>query len=241
MSFVKESATSLSSSFITPKEREKSEADSQCDQVLGYTNSLEGSLGSLHSNVDQLVRKNKDLAKNWFELGLACTLLGQYETNQSEEQLGSVFSELGNTADRLSVLMTSRVESEQLEFSDKLKDSLRLVGAVRAMMKRRTLALDTLHASQDRLEARQQKLASANAKGENVSGAEAAVLGAQAQVDNDKQELERITSLCLEEAAKFKAEKRDDMKQLVLAFVKLQIEHSRKVQQAWEQMLPALE
>lgn len=223
------------------------------------------------------------MAKNWFELGLACTLLGQYETNQQEDRLGQVlsdhhatdileiyirsrcfndvtlsvhlfraapqsthgcaacaftqvFSKLGNTADRLSVLLTQKVEEEQIQFVEQLKDQLRLVDSVKQMMKTRNNALSKYQSSLSVLEARQTKLASTVGAAEEKS-----VIEAQAAVDIDKRELQKITELCLAEAEKFKLEKRDVMKQVVMNYVKHQIEQSKKVQNAWETLATSLQ
>lgn len=67
------------------------------------------------------------------------------------------------------------------------------------------------------------------------------MIEAQALVDNDKQELARVTALCLAEAAKFREEKKHELRKITIAFVKSQIEHSRKAQQTWESILPSLQ
>lgn len=238
MSFMKESAFALGSTLVPTKERERTPDDQLCEQVMQYANSLETSLASVHTNADALVRKNKELAKHWFELGLASTMLGQYETNQQEEKLGSVFTKLGGTADRLAVLLTQKVERDQIEFVEQLKDHVKIVESLKQMMKTRAQILANYHASLTRLESRQSKLDGA---GSEKSSVEKSVIEAQALVDNDKQELARVTSLCLHEAAKFREYKRRELRNMVIVFVKSQIEHSRKAQQTWENLLPSLQ
>ncbi len=56
----------------------------------------------------------KDIASAWFEFGLACTMLGQYETEQDEQHLGNAFSKLGTCADRLSILTSQMVKITNL-------------------------------------------------------------------------------------------------------------------------------
>mmetsp|Transcript_24448 Transcript_24448/g.34512 ORF Transcript_24448/g.34512 Transcript_24448/m.34512 type:complete len:318 (-) Transcript_24448:70-1023(-) len=239
MSFWKSSVQIVSSAIGVVKDREKTPEDIACDQVNNYASSLETAFNAVHANAANLVAKDKDLAKNWFEFGLACTLLGQYEKNQQEEALGQMFSNLGNTADHLSVILTQKTDKENVEFREQLKDYIRITGAVKAMMKTRQAALDSYQSSLATLEARQSKCNTLS--GDKLKAAEKAVIEAQEQLDSDSKALEEITKIALEEANRFKEEKQVDLKRIVVSFVKLQIEHSQKVQQLWEGMLPSLQ
>jgi len=189
-------------------------------------------------NAESLVRKDKNLAKNWFEFGLACTLLGQYETNQQEEKLGEVFSKLGNTADHLSVLLTQKTDQENIELREQLKDYTRITIAVKEMMKTRQTALDKYQSAIATLESRKAKHMTAD--GEKLAAIEKSIMEAQTTVDTSQNELDEITKIALAEANRFREEKQKDLKKIVTDFVKLQIEHSRKVQGVWETLLPTL-
>lgn len=244
MSYIKEGMQSLSHTFGGAKERERTQEDEECDEVTAYASSLETSLHEVHENVQSLVSKNKDLAKNWFQLGLACTLLGQYENDQNERKLGDTFSKVGHTADRLSVLVTEKVDKENLEFREPIKDYIRMVNSVKAMMKTRADALVTHQIAVSSLEGRQAKLASlqdVGGKEEQALQAEKRVLEAQTNVDSTKMELDRVTSLCISEATRFRERKQSDLKRVVESFVEVQIKHSQKVQAAWESILPSVQ
>lgn len=244
MSYLKEGLTTITNTFGANKEREKGPEDEQCDEVLAYATSLDTSLQEVHENLQGLVNKNKDLAKTWFQLGLSCTLLGQYELDQNEQSLGAVFNKVGHTADRLSVLVTEKVDKENLEFREPIKDYIRMVGSVKAMMRTRAEALLTHQAAVSALEARQSKLAGlagVAGKEEQALQAEKRVIEAQTTVDSSNMELERVTTLCLSEAARFRSTKQQDLKRVVEAFVEVQVKHSQKVQAAWESILPSIQ
>lgn len=238
LSFWKSSVKMISETFVAGKEREKTAEDLACDEINAYATSLETSFSAVHSNAESLVRKDKSLAKNWFEFGLACTLLGQYETNQQEEKLGEVFSKLGNTADHLSVLLTQKTDQENIELREQLKDYTRITVAVKEMMKTRQTALDKYQSAIATLESRKAKRDAAD--GEKLAAIEKSIMEAQTTVDTSQNELDEITKIALAEANRFREEKQKDLKKIVTDFVKLQIEHSRKVQGVWETLLPTL-
>lgn len=174
-----------------------------------------------------------------FELGLACTMLGQYETNQQEDKLGLIFSKLGETADSLSSLLTQKVERDQVDVVEQLRTHVRVAESVKLMIKTRQQAQTRYNDCLARLSDKQKRAEAA--KGPEVAALEKQVLEAQAQVDNEKEELARVTQLCLAEAAQYREDKKQELKSIAIAYVRSQIEHSRKAQKAWEGMLPHLE
>jgi len=122
---------SITASVSGAKEREKSKDDLTCEKILVYADNLEASVSAVHKNISVLTRKTKEIANAWFDFGFSCTLLGQYETEQEEPQLGNAFAKLGNCADRLSVLLSQTVDSQVVHFQEPFNDFLRIIGAVK--------------------------------------------------------------------------------------------------------------
>jgi len=243
VTFFKDSVNAISNTFSV-KEREKSQDDLDCDQITSYAEQLDTSLSSVHNNIEFLLQKDKSLSKNWSEFGVACKLLGRYETVQGEDKLGAIFTQLGDTADKLSVLLTKKVEAENLMFREPIKDYVRIVGSVKAMMKTRNTAQVTYHSSLSTLEGRQAKLNNAQkvvGKEDKSTSLEKSLTEAQASLDRDKEALERITKTCISEAERFKNNKSVDIRKIILDFCNIQIEHSKKVQAAWQAIMPAIE
>ena len=75
---------------------------------MQYVESLEPQVGNVHKHTQGLVRRSRDLANGLFEFGLAFTLLGQSEQGVLEYAL----TEVGHTADKLSVLAAEQAEKE---------------------------------------------------------------------------------------------------------------------------------
>ncbi len=64
---------------------------------------------------------------------------------------------------------------------------------------------------------------------------------AQKKVDEELHQLNEISQHVFEEVARFHQEKRVDFKNCLMDFVRLQIENSKKIQKAWEAVLPEIE
>lgn len=243
-SYFSEAVQTVSNTWGAGKEREKSADDLKCDGIDAYAATLEAGAGNVHKNIETLTGRTKALSSAWFEFGFACTLFGQYETEQEEQQMGAAFAKLGNCADRLSVLLTQQVDTQVIHFQEPFLDFLRLVGAVKAMLKARAAALLTYQTSLSALESKQAQLLKYQGrpgKEDRALAAERDVADLQRRVDRDLEQLQTVTARVFEETERFRREKRLNFKNAMLDFVRMQVEHARKVQQAWESVLPELE
>jgi len=242
--FLKDSSNWFSHAFTSREQQVKTDEDRKCDKVVEYAERLDNHLTAVHTQIDTLLKRSKGLAKCWFDFGLQCTLLGQFESKQDEAVMGTVFNKLGNIADLLSVIMTKKIEMENVHFREPVRDYLRMVLAVKEMIKTRNDVLQSYHDAVSDLEARQRKLAQIQGvpqKHDQAQRLERGVEEAQIIVDERLKELKRVTAICLAEAGRFRLEKEQALKNVVIDFVRMQIEHSKKVQKAWESILPDLQ
>lgn len=228
------------------KKEEKTPEDQQCDRMTEYSTQLENQLNAMHNNVDELIKKNKSLAKSWFEFGLSCTVVGQSEGGAPCNQpvLATVFGQVGTTADKLSVMFSNEADAENTAFREPIRDYIRLAEAVKEMMKTRQAANFAYLSAKELLEDRKKKLQAALSQGgktDKIQSAERAVKDSEKDSEEKYRDLQQITTRALYEFEQFKNQKQIDMKNMVVQFVKLQIEHSKKVQNAWESILPELE
>jgi sorting nexin-1/2 len=239
-----EAVTSLSNSYGPGKDREKSDADNKADLVVAYASSLEKSLGALQTHSDSLVKTDKDLAKHYFELGLAFTELGQYETEQAEATLGGIYASVGSAADSISVLTTEKMEQETVSLKESVKDQVRMAGAVKTMIAGRTKLAVTHQTQTSALNAKQAslvKMQGQQGKEDKAQALEVTIQGDQAKLDATKDELDRVSDSALAEAGKFRLDKEVMGRADMLAFVKAQIAYHDQVVAAWKAILPNLE
>jgi len=70
---------------------------------------------------------------------------------------------------------------------------------------------------------------------------EAEVVEVQRKVDEDLHHLQVVTDRVFSETARFRREKKLNFKNAILDFVRMQVEHARKIQHAWESIIPDIE
>ncbi len=100
------------------------------------------------------------------------------------------------------------------------------------MLKSRDAALTHYNNSLTNLESKQANLAKYQGKPgkeDRVLSVEAEVVEAQKKVDEDFKQLQEVTQHTFEEISRFRQEKRVEFKKNLTDFVRMQIEHCKKV------------
>jgi hypothetical protein len=136
--------------------------------------------------------------------------------------------QVGNTADQLSELATENAEAEAVHLEEPLEEYVRLLAAVKAALKRRQEKKSHhLHAIAD-LDTKQSaynKLLGVAGKEEQATGKLVQVERCREQVDKTRVEYEDVSENLLIEFERFKLEKAEDIKQILLNYVKLQVQY----------------
>ncbi|OQR84880.1 sorting nexin [Achlya hypogyna] len=222
-------------------EKLKTTTDIQVEDIAAYMDSLEPIIQSLSKHAHGLTKRAREIADGLFEFGVALTLLGQAEENES---LQTALSHVGTCADKLSVLAAEHAEKEVMLFEEPILDYIRLVQAVKAALVKRNEVRGQYHGTVLDLEAKQTALQKAQAKGsppEKVEAASNDVNEAKRRVDTAKLEHDMVTDRVLREVDRFKQEKLSDFKRIVLDYIQLQIAYNRKVEDEWAAVIPKLQ
>ena len=220
--------------------KDKSPADEKIDEVVQYINNLEVQMGNVAKHTTGLMKRNRELANGLFEFGLAFTLLGQMET----DPLATALTKLGHTADQLSLLVTEEVSKETANFEEPMYDYIRVLNAVKNALNARAKhkhALAMACVDLDNKKTLAAKLAGMPGKEERAALADHAVEKAQTDVANARDAFETVSARVIREMERFKREKSADMRRLVLDFAAVQIDHNKRIEQQWQQLLPELE
>jgi len=244
MAIFKESMQSFSNQFGGGKDRDKSSEDLLCEKVMADAEQLQLSLTSILNNMDSILNRTKGLANTWLDFSVSCSALANYEGQQNEANMAVVFSKLSICAERLTVLLTQKRDTESVYMLENFKDHIRIVRSVEQMLKTRGAVLLSYQTSLSELENQQASLSRVQGlpgKEEKALAQEKAVVEAQQRVDVDLAELRTVTANCLAEAKRYQLQKHIDMKFTVANFVRLQIEHSKKLQATWEALLPDID
>lgn len=218
---------------------EKNAADLKFEEILQYITHLETQMSSVSKHTSILVKHNRAMANSLFEFGQAFTWLGQSEG----DSLGAALTQMGNTADQLSVLATENSEAESILLDEPLEEYVRLLNSVKIAMKRRQEKKNVYVDAILDLEAKQaayNKVLGVAGKEESANSKLVLVEKSQSLVDTSKIEYEEVSERLLEEFDRFKREKAEDMKLILLNYVNLQVQFNKKTEKAWSDLLPHL-
>lgn len=240
-----DTVSTISSTLITPSTNlPKTPADIEVDEMMAYIEGLEPIMTGLHKHAHGLTKRAREIADGLFEFGVSFTLLGKSEENPS---LQEGLSHIGHCSDQLSILAAEQAEREALHFEEPIFDYIRLVGAVKAALHKRNEVHYAYGAAVADLEAKDAVLAKLlkHARGgsteEKVQLAESEVRAAQQRMEDAKLEDDIVTERVLREVERFKRDKLADFKHIILDYIQMQIEYSKKVEGEWEQVIPKLE
>mmetsp|Transcript_11063 Transcript_11063/g.22693 ORF Transcript_11063/g.22693 Transcript_11063/m.22693 type:complete len:418 (+) Transcript_11063:2-1255(+) len=234
MKWFQETKTSLSKDLV------KCDDDEEFAQINRYMDSLESQMKVVVKHTQSLVKKGRETATGLFEFGLAFTLLGQSE----DDALGGALTQVGHTADSLSVLSTTQAEMESKQFESPLIDYIRLISSVKAALKQRENKLVSFSAATADLVNKKASLAKVQGvpgKEDKAVAADAAVKASEDALATSEQEFKVCSERCLREVTRFKEEKAVDMRRVVLDYINLQIEYNKKMEETWTSLVPQLE
>ncbi len=209
-------------------------------EIDRYVDRLEKQMKNVSAQASNLVKKSKEISNGFYEFGSAFNTLGQSEA----DELGNALMKMGSTADQLSNVTMEEAEKEMIEFEEPLKDYLKTIHAVKLALQRRhekrltyTTCLSEVNTKRTNL-AKFRATPGAEAK---AYGAEMSLKRGEAAADAARDEFATVSQRVLREVDRFKREKGDEMKHVVLEYVSAQIEYNKKMEQLWANLLPQLE
>jgi sorting nexin-1/2 len=166
--------------------------------------------------------------------------LGQSEA----DDLGKALTKMGTAADELSSVSMVHSEREMMQFEEPLKDYLKTIHAVKLALQRRhekrltyTTCLAEVNTKRTNL-AKFRATPGAEAK---AYGAEMSLKRGESAADAARDAFATVSQRVLREVDRFKREKGDEMRRVVLDYITLQIEYNKKMEQVWAELLPKLE
>jgi len=202
--------------------------DLRFEELSEYIKGLEIQLDNVATHARALKERNAELGKGLFDFGLSFSLLGEAE----KSELGAALTSMGRVADELGRTSTELSQREALQFEDPLSDYVRIVGAVRAALTKRSEYRALVGIAQTEVAGKEAALARVRGvpgKEDRVGAAESAVALAHQALDKAEREFAEVTSRVIREVEKFKHDKADDMRRISLDYVRLQIEFNQKV------------
>jgi len=229
-----EAKTTLSNDLVSSPD------DDLFDEIERYIESLSVQMKRVSNQASGLVRKSKEIANGLFEFGLAFHQLGQSEG----EVLGKKLQLVGSTADTLSVLSSQHADAEWKKLEEPFKDYLKMIHAVKLALGRRhdkrVSYTALLHEIQTR-EVNLHRLRMSPGREGQAYSTEMSIQRYQAAAEVAREDYAECSQRVLREVDRFKREKAEEMKMVVLEFIMLEIELNRGMERIWGELVPKLE
>lgn len=218
----------------------KSPDDELFEEVQRYIHGLDTQMKNVSTQASGLVRKGKEMANGLFEFGLAFNLLGQSEA----DALGDALCQLGETADRLSVLSAEHSDEEANQFEDPLMDMIKMIHSVKLALHKRHEKRLTYSTCLQEVESRNTQLSKMRAQigmEAKAYGLEISLRRAQENAEMARDDFATVSQRVLREVDRFKRETTEDMRLTVLEYIRMQVEYNKRMEQIWANLIPQLE
>lgn len=218
----------------------KSPDDDLFDEIQRYIHGLDVQMKSVTQQATSLTRKSKEVANGLFEFGLAFNLLGQTEA----DALGTALTTVSGAADRLSVIAAEQAQAELRSLEEPLQEYLKQIHAVKLALGKRHEKLLTFSTCLSDLESKQSslhKLRSQLGSEAKAYQVEISMHKAQEQADIARDDFAATSQRVLREVDRFKREKTDEMRTIILSYIQLQVEYNKQMERIWSSLIPELE
>jgi sorting nexin-1/2 len=222
-------------------ELEKSAADVKVDEMTAYVQVLEKQLNNVSRHSDAMVKKLREASAAMLDFGQQLHFLGQSEG----DSVGSGLIEVGDSLCSAATLSQEKADEELAQFVEPLEDYARMMSSVKqAITQRQEKRTAYMYALSD-VDAK----AAALKKVEGFSGSkevqlrqkQVAARVAEENKELAKAEYERVTDRLLQEFEIFRARKLIDLKEIAIRFADIQVNCSRRSEEAWRELLPKLQ
>jgi len=224
--------------MISGKETDLTPDELAIEELLAYVTGLESVMTPAMKTYDSLAKSNNENAKTWAALGKACKMLSETEMEGEQKFLGEVLARLDIASERSGDTALTSFDPEAVQLRRKFADSMRLLKAVKTMVKTHSQRNIAYKNSCNTLKSKQAKLAESTEQSDKLI---AQIEEAKAKVEKEKEEVDKLAAQCLEEAASFREKKLAEFLAVVDHFAKIQIENQRNLTKAWSALLPCLE
>ena len=246
-----ETKTSIQISTMGGVDLVQSPDDALFDEMDRYVTNLDSQMKNVLAQATALVRRGKELANGFYELGMAFNLLSQSEScgspsssNEAMDYLATALSKMGVTADELSAITAEQSDKEESNFEAMLRDYIRTIQSVKRALEKRSekrLTYTTcIHEVQTKSMA-VEKVRGLPGKEDKAYQAQASLVRSQEAAEAAREEFATVSQRILREMDRFKREKADDMRYTVLDYIEIQIQYNARMEKIWADLIPQLE
>ncbi|CEP03201.1 PX domain-containing protein [Plasmodiophora brassicae] len=236
MSFFQNTLHSVQESLHLTQAVDKSAEDLTWEARQEYVQAFHKSVSQCCNTYQALASGVKEMSQSSFDMGSASTLLAELEAKQNESESSRAFSKIGESSDRVSVLVSHKLEKEYTAFKEPLRDLVHITEAVQEAMTARSNALSALHHVESDLRTKRGKLETARSKGlqSKATEYESELAHLTKDATNAKTTLDRITADLERDYAQFQVDKLATLKEVASAFVSIQLVNAQQICASWQ-------
>eukprot|EP01012_Entosiphon_sulcatum_P039390 TRINITY_DN5184_c0_g1_i1.p3 TRINITY_DN5184_c0_g1~~TRINITY_DN5184_c0_g1_i1.p3 ORF type:complete len:412 (-),score=107.31 TRINITY_DN5184_c0_g1_i1:35-1270(-) len=215
--------------------------DTNWEETKNYIDQLERSLVLLKERIELLVKRRRDTSVSLSEFGKSFVKVGEIESSYEEGTLPKALIDVGHHSEHLSIVYQEQADNETIQVVETILYYIGLTTAVREVIKRiqkMALTRDTIEDSLVKLQEKRGKLAG---KEEELRKLDLEINNTNQRKEEASQAVAVVDNTFREELRRFHREKQYDIKQMLKAFVDLQLEYAAKMKTSWESVLPSVE
>eukprot|EP01002_Notosolenus_urceolatus_P002067 NODE_1546_length_1378_cov_10.317532_g1284_i0.p1 GENE.NODE_1546_length_1378_cov_10.317532_g1284_i0~~NODE_1546_length_1378_cov_10.317532_g1284_i0.p1 ORF type:complete len:423 (+),score=114.18 NODE_1546_length_1378_cov_10.317532_g1284_i0:51-1319(+) len=212
-------------------------------ETLVYVTTLENSLTVMKERIEALVKKRTESTTSMVDFGKGLHKLGELEEGRAGP-LSKALEEVGTQTEHLALQYTEQGENETIQVVETFLYYIGMCQAVRLVVRRieqLTLTRDTIKHEKALLAQKRRQLQGQAGKEEILRKLDVETANVGDRLERAEADLTSVEDTFREELVRFHREKQYDMKQLLKAFVDLQLEASAKMLSSWQQILPAVQ
>lgn len=213
----------------------------QWEETRTYVDQLERSLNLLRERIELLIRRRRETSVSLLEFGKSFVKVGEIESSYEEGPLPKALIHVGHHSEHLSIVYQEQADNETIQVVETIAYYVGLTMAIKDILKhiqKMKLTRDTIDYAVNSL---QDKKHRAQGKDEEMRKLELELNNTTHRLEESKQELTAVENILQEELKRFHREKQYDIKQMLKAFVDLQVEYSNKMRTSWESVMPSVE
>eukprot|EP00250_Pteridium_aquilinum_P004186 c14415_g1_i1 orf=740-1681(-) len=224
--------------IVLGKDKLIEESDPDYEKLKHYVLELEDHLGEAQKQSLRLAKRHKDLGQAFLEFGKAIKALGNCEG----ADIGRAFTELGCHSDLLSSKLGKHGQELMLDFEEPLKEYVRTVQSIKAVMANRALAFRQQRELTESARLKELNLEKFRVvQPHKVFEAEADLEETLIQSEEARKRFEMIVKSMQHEMVRFQEQRTQDLRVVFQKFAQTQAQLANDTADAWRMLLPKLE
>ncbi|CCD63142.1 PX domain-containing protein [Caenorhabditis elegans] len=215
------------------------EGDRWFEQVQSQVDELDEALRKLYTVTETLVASRRDMATSGEQLGKALSMLAACEESTS---LSRALSSLTDVTENVSAVYGKQAEVDNSKFSESIYEYIMLISALKDVFGERVRAWQQWQDAQQTLaRKRDQKTKidlSAGGRNERSDQLKGEIEDTVQKMDQLEQHFIELSKAIREEVARFDADRKQDMKKMLVEYMESMIHTHTELLHLWEKFEP---